>query len=268
MYIALISAIFLSPDAWAISCERYRKYINDRNVVPAENEWDAAWCEQLPKTCGESWLFFNPKGMQTLYFKSACFFSLALKHADDRYCSKVVERKSFLQDGSYFTPENCRRKVNTKKLLQSAKSPPPNAIHRLLTLQFDASIPASIAVGLSGGLPGIYGIRLTADLIPLHASTPKQIALMNLDKQQISYTENYAHLGVGRVAWLELTAEEKKINLNIEEPSIKSVRQMLLQKGSVEFNLELIFLEGPDGWAAKPETLNSLTTQVQLRMPR
>lgn len=263
-YALLAWMAFLSWDVEAISCDEYKKNINNRTVVPRESEWDQAWCEQLPEKCGESWLFFNPKGMTTFYYKSHCFFTIAIKKVNERLCDRVTERTSWWQDGSYYSPANCLREVMKKKRWTAGKDSPTAHVQRLQNISLRSTPSAAIVATLSGGISGIYAVRLVAEIGRSDRSPPTDIVLVNLDQKQAPFSRAYQHLGLGNIQLLDLNAHQRKIELNLDESTMRPLRDAIKQGKSLVFIFELTFLEGPGGRVANPNTIYELTSRAKL----
>lgn len=71
-------------------------------------------CEKIRPTVRESYAFNSP-GLQTLYTRSECFYRVALATGDPKYCAGVIEKKSFVLDGTHYTRENCEMSVANKE---------------------------------------------------------------------------------------------------------------------------------------------------------
>jgi hypothetical protein len=67
-------------------------------------------CSRVSENCTATYLF-NPSGSQVIKIRSDCFYRLARRTGDVRYCQNVIQAKAWFLDGSDFTPERCVKQV-------------------------------------------------------------------------------------------------------------------------------------------------------------
>lgn len=68
-------------------------------------------CRNVNPRAFETFMIFNPAGMQTYYRRSYCLQTVAIEHRNEALCGEVTERRDFFLDGSQISEAACREKV-------------------------------------------------------------------------------------------------------------------------------------------------------------
>jgi len=72
--------------------------------------YSASLCEKIsPKAMNRS--LFNSRGTQIYFQRSACFLYAATIELNNAYCNQAIEAQALLNNGSFFSPESCRKIV-------------------------------------------------------------------------------------------------------------------------------------------------------------
>lgn len=124
-------------------------------------------CASIPEHAGATGLIFNADGQQVYYERSRCFMEHALRSGDVALCDKVLERRSLLFDGSYYSVATCRRLVARARAAEAAPKVAPGSAYLLeaVTLTLEGQ-EARVRFALSpDGVAGIYGIDLRFEYV-------------------------------------------------------------------------------------------------------
>ena len=98
-----------------ISCSQYEENINHLYRIIPKQLTPEQKCAVIPDNCGQSWLLFNPDGMEIYYYKSRCYMELAIKTGNRKMCNQVKQRRSIFLDGAYFSLKSCLSEIQRSK---------------------------------------------------------------------------------------------------------------------------------------------------------
>jgi len=249
-----------------ISCKQYKENINELyKLIPGDLSLEEK-CNIIPDKCGVSGLLFNPEGMKSYYYKSECFFKLAIQTLDEKYCNKVVERKALFRGGAYFSRESCLRKIRQIKSDAKAKKVKPKDIHRIQSLRVYAKgKELEVEVFLTdGNVTGKYALSFLAHYTEKGTDIT---AALNPQAPEIKYDKSFERFRPVNHWILEINNSQKQINFKISKTSYSIVRKFIDKGGRVKFSLSLQFLQSNYGEIADTEKRNEYISAFQLNFP-
>lgn len=109
---------------------------------------------------------------RTYYYRSACYYELARRSLEPRFCNLVKERKTWLGDGSSVSPASCLRMLDAARAAGQAQQADANRHAAQVTGVFQLAEPDLLAlpdggwkltVSTQGALAGSY--RLDIELL-------------------------------------------------------------------------------------------------------
>jgi len=246
-------SIIPSANPSAISCRDYKGHINalyelfPKDVAPPDR------CAMTPPRCGPTGMLFNSDGMETYYYRSACYADLAQTSLDARYCDEVVERESMFFDGHYYSRDACLKRVARSRADREAPKIGGENVARIdgLTAQWDRQQNFIINLTLipERPVPGFYAISAMAKL----EGPATVFVALNPEHPAIAYDPGYDRLQpISR--WI-LRLDSERIGPQLQFPvETAQLRDDLQRMGVGAFLLEvqLQFLESADGALADP----------------
>lgn len=153
-----------------------------------------ARCEAISADRGTTAMIFNPRDRQVAWERSECLQALAVQSRDERLCGRVVERRSWVFDGSGVSPEACRRALEARRELDREEAARIRDLHR----------PVDVAIERNGNgrdfdlrvsTRGSYAHRYRLEVFLIGASG--SVTLMSIDQPLGSGAAQLVHL-VGR----------------------------------------------------------------------
>lgn len=150
-----------------------------------------ARCEAIPADRGTTAMIFNPRDRQVVWDRSECFLALAVQSRDERLCGRVVERRSWVFDGSGVSPEACRRALEARRELDREEAARIRDPHR----------PVDVAIERNGNgrdfdlrvsTRGSYAHRYRLEVSLIGASG--SVTLMSIDQPLGSGAAQLVHL--------------------------------------------------------------------------
>ena len=122
-------------------------------------------CQAIDETAYSTGMIFNPKGQATMFERSRCFQELAIAERDPALCGKVVERKSWIFDGSAISGKSCLEQVaqRREKDRQDFASRDFSRLHRLRSAAFMRNGNGKdfdLEVQTEGTMSGAYELEL------------------------------------------------------------------------------------------------------------
>ncbi len=252
-----------------ITCEAYEEKINALHELFPKGTTAQERCEMTPRDCGPTGLIFNPRGMETYHYRSACYAELARSTLEGRYCDEVEERRSLFFDGHFYSREACLERVAQLLADRSAPKIGGANIARVDSLEarFDGPRQLAIDLGLvpQYPVPGFYAIAATAEI-----EGPAEV-FVALDPRHpaIVQSERYGRLLPISSSILRIDAGRPYGRIRLVS-NANQLRDQLARGGARHFTLkiELQFLESADGAlpdAAEPR--KAYISQRAIRVP-
>ncbi len=250
-----------------ITCEAYEEKINALHELFPAGITAEERCEMTPRDCGATGLIFNPRGMETYYYRSACYAELARSTLEGRHCDEVEERQSLFFDGHFYSREACLDRVGQLLADRSAPKIGSAKIARVDSLEarFDGPRQLAIDLGLvpESPVPGFYAIAATAEI---EGPTEVFVAL-NPQHPAIARSDRYGRLLPISNWILRIDAGRPYGRIRVVS-NANQLRDHLARGGARHFTLkiELQFLESADG--ALPDAAEPRQAYISRRAVR
>lgn len=242
-FLLLMFCMVPSPAEAVVSCSEYterNEYSSLSEIIPP-NLPEEKKCELIPDECGYTGLIFNPKGMQTSYFKSECYYDIAIKRLDKTFCDLVVERKSLIFNGSYYSPESCRKKIDATKADIAAPKMDPRNIHviqKITPVIKDGIITVTVDL-INGTVGGYYTLAVSANYGMTSASwNPNGVDI------DIKYDRKFERFHPLNHWILHLDKDRKSF---VFTSDISRQIDDLKEASHAELTIELQFIQSDDG---------------------
>ena len=122
-------------------------------------------CQAIDENAYSTGMIFNSKGQATMFERSRCFQELAIAERDSALCGKVVERKSWIFDGSAISGKSCLEQVaqRREKDRQDFAARDFSRLHRLRSAAFMRNGNGKdfdLEVQTEGTMSGAYELEL------------------------------------------------------------------------------------------------------------
>lgn len=182
-------------------------------------------CARIPADSGTFGLYFNPQGRAQSFYRSECYFRLALEKDDSDLCAKVREKRTlFGGDGSYFSAGSCRLIIKQRREQRAKVEPDPAAAYRLRTVVADmAGSGARFVFQLSKtGLPGTYRVRVAYEYARQDGN--ETFGALNPSGPSFEYIDTLESTEMQVQGWVvDLGAKDANIVYDVEPAHLKSI---------------------------------------------
>ena len=249
----LASALAAAPAEGAepLSCDAFLDIIDRTGRLEAALPSTLApeeRCTRMPPRCGRG---FTDNGRAwSWYYRSVCFERLAMERLDAALCEEVIERPSFLMDGSYYSPLACRARIARRLADREAGPMAPERMARLTGVE--AVLQDGLAVTLRLAAPQVGG-RYAVALGIAYVDDAGAEVFVSLNPEGLAWTDAFDQLRPISGWHLDIPAGQETLTLRVAARHLEDARRILATGRAVSLEVRLQALRDEEGRVLAPE---------------
>ncbi|HUF55578.1 MAG TPA: hypothetical protein VMM55_03360, partial [Thermohalobaculum sp.] len=234
-----------------LTCDDFLAIIDETGRIGAAIPGDLPpeeRCRRMPPGCGRG---FTDNGRAwTWYYRSVCFEGLAMERLDPVLCDEVVERPSFLMDGSYYSPLACRARVAERLEDRAAGPMVPGDMARLTGLEAALGEELSVTLHLAPArLAGRYAVALGLAWVEEDGTE----VYSSLNPEGLEWAEALDRLHPITGWHVEIAAGQETLTLTVAPRHLEDARRTLAAGWPVRLEVRLQALMDERGRVLAPD---------------